>query len=121
MYSREIYLDLDGVCVDFNRAAIKAHGYNDDVVLDRWAIDHLGEFYPYKVLGIDRDFFWDHLATMGESFWAELEPYPWFEDLYRRLKEVGNVMFCTSSTRAPACLAGKLGWLQERFGRPFQD
>ncbi len=118
---REIYLDLDGVCVDFIRPAIGAHGYDVEQMMDRWRVDHPGEFYPYKVLGMEMDPFWDHLATLGEAFWADLQPYPWFEDLYARLSEVGHVVFCTSSTRAPACVAGKLRWMQSRFGAEFQD
>lgn len=70
---------------------------------------------------MEMDLFWDHLATLGESFWIDLRPYPWFEELHRRLSEVGHVVFCTSSTRAPACLSGKLHWMQERFGVEFQD
>lgn len=118
---REIYLDLDGVCVDFTRGAIIAHGYDPNDVLARWANHHQGEFFPYKVLGLGMDEFWDHLASLGETFWIDLEPYPWFEELYSRLGELGHVVFCTSSTRAPSCLSGKLHWLQARFGVEFQD
>jgi 5'(3')-deoxyribonucleotidase len=121
MVSREIYLDLDGVCVDFIRPAIDAHGYDTDAVMARWEANHPGEFYPDKALAMEMERFWDHLATLGESFWANLQPYPWFEDLYARLDELGHVVFCTSSTRAPACVAGKLRWLQDRFGADFQD
>lgn len=118
---REIYLDLDGVCVDFIRSAIEAHGYEADEILSRWSIEHRGEFFPYNVLGMEMDPFWDHLATLGEEFWVNLQPYPWFDELYRQLNRLGHVVFCTSSTRAPACLAGKLRWMQDRFGEDFQD
>ena len=117
----EIYLDLDGVCVDFISAAIAAHGRDPDEVLDRWATDHRGEFYPYNVLGMEMDPFWEHLHMLGESFWVELKPYPWFEELYAKLEEIGHVVFCTSSTRSPSCVSGKLHWLQARFGLDFQD
>lgn len=119
--SPEIYLDLDGVCVDFISAAIAAHGHDPNEVLDRWAADHPGEFYPYKVLEMEVDSFWDLLHSLGESFWVQLEPYPWFEELHAKLDEMGHVVFCTSSTRAPSCLSGKLHWLQARFGAEFQD
>lgn len=118
---RELYLDLDGVCVDFIRGAIAAHDYDPDEVLARWASEHRGEFLPYKVMGLEMDLFWNRLHELGESFWIELEPFPWFDDLYCRLSEVGHVVFCTASTRAPSCLSGKLHWLQARFGTEFQD
>lgn len=118
---REIYLDLDGVCVDFISGAISAHNHDPDEVLARWATDHRGVLNPYDVMGIEMDTFLDRLHEMGESFWIELKAYPWFEDLYMQLSGIGHVMFCTASTRSPSCLSGKLHWLQERFGHDFQD
>ena len=97
------------------------HGLDPAAVLARWSEDHRGEFYPYKVMDIEMDTFWDRLAHEGESFWIGLQALPWFEDLYDSLSERGHVVFCTSSTRAPACVAGKLKWLQDRFGNDFQD
>lgn len=118
---KEIYLDLDGVCVDFISSAISAHGHHAPSVLERWEANHKGEFFPDKVLQMEMDHFWNHIASLGESFWVDLEPYPWFEELYQRLSEVGHVVFCTSSTRAPSCLSGKLHWLQARFGTDFDE
>ena len=118
---RELYLDLDGVCVDFIRGAIAAHDHNPDEVLTRWAAHHRGEFLPYKVMGIELDPFLDRLGELGESFWIQLEPFPWFDELYNRLSAIGHVVFCTATTRSPSCLSGKLHWLQDRFGNDFQD
>ena len=119
--TREIYLDLDGVCVDLFGAAVAAHGFDPQTVLKEWASRYRGEFYPYRVLHMEKDPFWDRITQLGESFWAELEPFPWFEDLYDGLRQHGNVVFCSSSNREPTCLSGKLRWLQERFGSKFQD
>jgi 5'(3')-deoxyribonucleotidase len=119
--TREIYLDLDGVCVDFNRAAIEAHGLDSGDVLTRWATSYRGQFFTYEVLNMEMAHFFDHLHTLGEAFWIDLEPYPWFETLYERLSEIGHVIFCTTPTQSPACVAGKLHWIQDRFGVDFQD
>ena len=105
--TREIYLDMDGVCTDFNKAAIEAHGRDSQEVLARWAADHRGEFYTYEVLKMQKGPFFDHLHTLGETFWIELEPYPWFDRLYQSLSEIGQVMFCTAPTDSPTCVAGK--------------
>jgi 5'(3')-deoxyribonucleotidase len=119
--TKEIYLDLDGVCVDFIRGAISAHGLDAEQVLTDWAQNHRGEFLPYRVLDMEMDPFWNHLASLGEAFWIQLEPYPWFDELFRQLNDLGHVVFCTSTTRSPACVSGKLHWLQNRFGVEFQD
>jgi 5'(3')-deoxyribonucleotidase len=119
--AREIYLDLDGVCVDLNSAAIAAHGLDPQTVLSRWATNHRGEFYLHRVLGMEKDAFWEHITQLGESFWAEMQPFPWFEELYENLGKSGHVVFCSSATRAPASVSGKLRWLQDRFGYKFKE
>jgi 5'(3')-deoxyribonucleotidase len=58
---------------------------------------------------------------LGETFWIKIEPFPWFENLYEDLTRRGHVVFCTSATLAPASVAGKLRWLQNRFGTRFKD
>ena len=75
----------------------------------------------YTVLGVSREIYWRTLGAQGEAFWAGLEPYPWFEQLYRSLSETAPVIFLTAATRAPECLSGKLKWLQARFGEAFRD
>ncbi|MEM7255565.1 MAG: hypothetical protein AAF493_29545 [Pseudomonadota bacterium] len=119
--SREIYLDIDGVCVDFIRPAFRAHGLEPDPLLGVWARDHVGDFFPHHGLGIDVDAFWTSIANAGERFWTDLEPYPWFQTLFSRLSELGHVVFCTSTTRAPSSASGKLRWIQKRFGREYAD
>ncbi|UCD69937.1 MAG: hypothetical protein JSW48_07825 [Betaproteobacteria bacterium] len=121
MVTKEIYLDLDGVCVDLYSAAIAAHGLDPNEMLSKWGTHHQGEFYPYRVLDMDKDAFWDRITELGRSFWAELEPFPWFEALYGSLEQHGHVVFCSSANRSPDCLSGKLLWLQARFGHKFNE
>ena len=121
MMAREIYLDLDGVCVDLNSAAIAAHGLDPRTVLSQWATNHRGQFYLYRVLNMEKNPFWEPITQLGETFWIDLEPFPWFEDLHDSLQKRGHVVFCTSATRAPASVSGKLRWLQDRFGNKFKD
>ena len=116
-----IYLDMDGVCCDFFAAATRINGYDPSTVFATWAQHHRGEFYLYKVLGIDSDTFWDHIAEGGETLWRELGEYPWFAHMYGELKKLGRVVFLSASTRHPSCPAGKLHWLQDRFGTAFNE
>jgi 5'(3')-deoxyribonucleotidase len=116
-----IYLDMDGVCTDFAAAGIRVNGYRPEEILVRWENNFKEEFFPYIVMGIDRDDYWQAIAAQGETFWYNLEAYPWFEKLYTSLCQIAPVIFLSSSTRTPSCLSGKLKWLQARFGPAFQD
>lgn len=48
------------------------------------------------------------LDNERESFWANLELYPWSKDLYRRLGEISDVVFLTSPGPYSYAYGGKL-------------
>lgn len=116
-----IYLDMDGVCVDFTSAGIRANGKLPDVVLKRWEEEFPGEFYPNKALEVTMREFWKAIAVVGESFWIDLEEYEWYNQLLTELQARAKVIFLSTATYNPTCLSGKLKWLQKRFGEEFQD
>jgi 5'(3')-deoxyribonucleotidase len=116
-----IYLDLDGVCVDFVSAGLRANGFDPAEVYTSWQRDHLGEYPIHHVIGISARTYWTAIAALGAEFWENLEEYPWFWELYNTLQDTAPVLFLTSSTRAPATLSGKMQWLQNRFGTTFRD
>ena len=116
-----IYLDLDGVCVDFVSAALRANGYDPAEIFAVWKREFLGEYTIQHVLGIPPQTFWTAVAALGAEFWVNLEEYPWFWELYNTLSETAPVIFLSSSTRAPATLSGKMQWLQNRFGETYRD
>ncbi len=117
----EIYLDVDGVCADLIRPGLRAIGLDPEATLARWRVEHPGEFYPEALVGMPLGEFFLHLDRLGAPFWAGLEPYTWFPDLYHRLGEFGHVMFLTATTGFPDCLAGKYQWLISFFGERFVD
>lgn len=112
---------MDGVCTNFVESCIEANGFNSKDIISRWEKDFRGEFRAFKVLGISNSQFWKNVEKTGEEFWSEMEPYPYFMDLYNRLTEVGRVFFLTSPSLAPNSLSGKLKWLQTQFNREFKD
>ena len=111
---------MDGVCTDFASAGIRANGQDPHQVLATWEQSFRGEFLPYKVMGLDRDAYWEAIARQGESFWINLQEYEWYPRLVCSLSEIGDVVFLTAGTYAPGSLSGKLMWLQHRFGQDFQ-
>ena len=115
-----IYLDMDGVCTDFPRAAIKSAGRDPVKVFAAWERDYAGESEQYEVMGIRAADFW--VATnYDEAFWVDMEEYPWFRELYDRLTAITRVCFLSSSGNSPSALSGKLKWLQARLGADFQN
>ena len=116
-----IYLDLDGVCVDVVSAGLRANGYDPAETYARWQQEHLGEYRIHHVLGIPAQTYWMNIGALGAEFWADLDEYPWFWELYNTLTKAAPVIFLTSGTRAPATLSGKMRWLQTRFGVTFRN
>ncbi|MFT7219692.1 MAG: 5'(3')-deoxyribonucleotidase [Candidatus Azotimanducaceae bacterium] len=119
--SAEIYLDMDGVCVDFIGAAMEAQGYDPAPTLAAWHRDHPGSLYPESLMGKPAMEFFTHEYLHTSEFWASLVPYEWFEHLYSELNRLGHVVFLTAPTGAPGCVAGKHEWLINRFGHDFND
>ncbi|MBO6702868.1 MAG: hypothetical protein JJ921_11035 [Pseudomonadales bacterium] len=119
--SAEIYLDMDGVCVDFMGAAIKANGFPPDESLARWLEEHPGSLFPEAIFERSPMAFFTHEYIQTEEFWANLTPFDWFDDLYAELNRLGHVVFLTAPTGSPGCVSGKHHWLIERFGTDFHD
>lgn len=107
-----ILLDLDGVLVDFNSGALKAHNRSE-------THDDIKTWNFYEEWGITAKEFWEPLK--GHGFWENLEPYPWAAELYKSLREIGDVTICTSPNADEACIVGKYRWGQKHLGLKTKD
>lgn len=117
----EIYLDMDGVCVDFIGAAMTAQGYDAAATLAEWEREHAGTLFPEALMGKPPEDFFTHENLHPHEFWSGLVPYPWFDHLYEELTRIGHVIFLTAPTNAPGCVSGKHEWLINTFGHGFGD
>ena len=111
-----ILLDLDGVCIDFVSPALQVFGHELDDI--DW---QLGEYDIAKAVGKDHNEFWDAIHHQGVGFWRNLKAYAWFEELLYELRKFGQVYFVTTPTNSPHSAAGKMLWLQDRYGSDFKD
>lgn len=103
-----IYLDLDGVNCNFLKRAGEVHGV-DLQDIDDWDIA--------KYLGISSAEFWKPIEEDGESFWENLELFPWTLDLVEYLHSISDELYiCTSPSRDPKCLSGKAKWIKNNLG-----
>lgn len=109
-------LDMDGPCTLFMHSALKVMGK-----------EHLVDNYPIgasnleQVTGIPYPIMHKILEAYGSDFWRNLEETPFFWELYNGLKEMGEVVFCTSPSLDGNSAKGKIEWLQDRFGKNFRD
>ena len=107
---------MDGVLVDFVSAALRLHDRIE--VLDEWPE---GQWDMPEAMGISSREFWRPINEAGAGFWASLEPFPWCDELLELVEATGRWCILTSPSGDPFSAAGKISWLQNRFGRGFRD
>lgn len=101
-----ILLDLDGVCCDFVTAAL-------DLYDTQLAHDDILHYHFFGRLNTSVSEFYEKVDAMGPSFWTDMAPYPWFEELYAYLRAQDRVVFLTADTPSKYCLSGKKTWLEK--------
>lgn len=114
--SLKFCLDMDGPCTRFIHAALKVLGKEN--LIDNYPV---GASHLEQVTGIPYEIMFQIIDAHGSEFWRNLEETPSFWELYNGLKEMGEVVFCTSPSLDPNSLKGKVEWMQDRFGRHFRN
>lgn len=114
----KIFLDLDGVLVDFIQGAASLFGTDSDSLLRKWPP---GVYEMEEALGISRTKFFATLEAAGEEFWVNLPPFPYARDFYDHCTNIAPTYILTAPTRDPKSLSGKMRWLQNWFGQGFRD
>lgn len=111
-----LFLDMDGVLVDFVQGALDAHAMpHCKLTPGEWAIE--------KAMGLTLTHFWARLQ--GVNFWRELMPtHDWLpilatcQDYFRP----DRIFLLTSPCLDPYCYTGKYEWVQKwmpHFERRF--
>lgn len=108
-----IYVDMDGVIAAWTEAIFSLYG------------QPLPEGkMPYEVqhtLNVDEDEMWDRINSLGAEWWENLQPYPWFRDLWSRLHALGHeVAISTSPCRIGNSAMGKTRWIRKHIGPEFR-
>lgn len=110
----EVLLDMDGVLADWHTAACRACGIErpESLIHKGWALA--------ETLGITEDVLWARVDSC-ETFWRDLEPYPWVHELVELCQMYGEVTIATSPAWKPSCASQKIEWLREQFGDRFSS
>lgn len=116
-----VFLDLDGVLADFVGGYCKLIDIDREMLDEVWLRDHPGNWHLPDVLGCSLDEFWKPIHEAGESFWFELLPTNYFEELIERVESfVGNRWYIVSSpSRCHTSHSGKVRWIKSMFGKKF--
>jgi len=108
-----VFLDMDGVLVDFLGSACKLckikYDYHKKYPFEegRWAV--------IEDMKIPRKKFW---APLGRDFWKNL---PWIFDGHEILKSIqrdvsnNNIYLCTSPCDTAGCVDGKWDWVKKQL------
>lgn len=114
-----IYVDYDGVFVDFCKSGFKLFNKKYD----------LDSFPPVKdvteAIGVDKKTFWQAVDNAGVSFWAYLEKYTWSDELISFVKEYckdndTDWRILSAPSLNSTCAMGKVESFQHHFGYHFR-
>ncbi len=106
-----LFVDLDGVLVDFHRPLARLYGLDPDALDDQaWA--EIGEWG----LSIPKDDLWQRVQAEGAAFWAELPKLPWTDALWAACHQAAKqVVILTTPGPFPESAAGKWQWVHENL------
>lgn len=108
----QILCDLDGVLLDFITPAMQLHNADPSIVTS-WDI--------HSILGITHEQFWKPINRGGQRFWTDLPEYPWCDELVGLIEKIDpDWHVSTSPSRSHNSAAGKVKWLQKKFGPKFR-
>ena len=110
------FVDMDGVLCDFVGSACKLFGQPE--LADNWP---LGQYDMGTALGCSTTDFWNRIKD-NPDFWAEMTPYPWYQELLDMIRASGfEVFISTSPSFDPNSAKGKVAWLQKHYGKRFRN
>jgi len=104
-----VFLDMDGVLVDFAQGVASLFGIEKSVV-------EANGSEAYKAAGVSREEFWRRIESAGNDWWETLPPYPWTHRLVSACERLGCVYVATSPpTGTVSAGTGKMAWLRRHL------
>lgn len=112
------YVDMDEVLCDFIGGVCKlTHTTREELESIRTPGDRGIDDYINELTGEDM---WTSIGNKGESFWSELEPLPWFNDVKRMLTNNWEwTIVTTPKYSLPESLSGKMKWIHRHVGNYY--
>ena len=107
-----IFLDLDGILVDFVNGSLKALNISNYTITPS-----VNNIEKWEGVNVTKSQFWKAIDATNEHFWADLEKYDHANDLVKLCESYGEVFILSSPSRNPYCSAGKKMWMDKHFPR----
>lgn len=106
-----IYLDLDDVLVDFDRAVCRLFHLHYEKTMEvrdgNWGVDDWGVGISHKDLK-------QKIDNEGEKFWIELEKHEWFGEVIEAcLESAKTVEIVTCPGNFSSSIRGKAEWYEQ--------
>lgn len=119
---KHILVDMDGVMSNFFASAMEV--WKDKVPQnfssEDWECPEIDGMIS-NILGISEREFWDKI-NLVPTFWENLEPYPWLNELVSFLNSTKLPWtVATSPNKDPSCPTGKIKWLRKYIGSDFKS
>jgi len=113
----KILLDMDGVLCNWVKPVCELLDVPYQETLDNWKV---GTHNLAGNLEMDRAKVWEVIDSAGEDFWANLELFPWTEDMWEHCESLADTYILTCPSLHPQSLSGKLRWMQKHRNRFFR-
>jgi len=110
-----VFLDMDGVLVDFVGAVASLFG------CPRSEVESSGD-RAYEAAGVTKQEFWGVIDAAGPEWWEFIEPYPWTGRLIEACSRAGQVYVASSPPKK--CFgagSGKMAWLSRFAPQVYKD
>lgn len=111
-----IYLDMDGVLVDFVGAALDMYKVPREYIekVDGW--DRIPPVVSeYHGIELTDGQLWRDIACAGSEFWFNIEWLPWGQEVYKLCTQAAPTVLMTTPAGWPSA-AGKLQWVEKNIG-----
>lgn len=109
----KVFLDMDGVLVDFINGACRAHQVHNPY--ERDPQQSAGVWDIERLVGMSVDEFW---PPLGKDFWANLNWMPDGQAILAAVEQKfgrDNICLLTSPCDTDGCADGKLAWIRRHL------
>lgn len=107
MFYDIIYLDMDGVVVDFTKAVLQYFNWPLDTFIDNYEVERVIKISREEML---------NCYNSSHDFWANMDKLPWADELFNWATENSNkVMFLSKPSEHPVSYSGKATWLKTHY------
>lgn len=105
-----IFLDMDGVMVDFTSSVLRLVRRPD--LLADWR--PRGCYDLAQVLGVPQEYIGEN-AYANVNFWKNMQPYPWLHKLLKICQQYGSITIASDPGLYAEAAAGKIEWMSRHL------